>query len=511
MAQEENPLAFPKKADKTRLDLYDHYDKLYRGDHFTAFRIKTDKDFGNWYARLRYVVGNFAGLASRVMADMLFGESITVATSTPLNQDFIDGVMENNQFLAQLYESALVNSSEGDDVFKIRIGRRNPALPDTAPEIIIEQIGPKIYFPQFDNQSARNTANQDVLNVVFKQAGVTYLHREIHTAGKIMHEVYKYDPNARLIIPPALDNATFGFVDEEDTGVERSLIFHIPNVRDGSGYFGTSDYADLDSLLFALNNRVTKTDNILDKHSDPILAVPPGVIDDQGNVKKEALGMFEVDNEQGTGFNKPEYIVWNANLDVAFKEIDKLTEFLFMFSEIAPATMGADKNGQIESGRALRFKLLATIRKRNRKIRYYDQAIKDMLYTAQQISIVHNIAVNGLKPLSAERPTIDWGTGVIPDPTELIDSAVKRIDAGISSRADAIASLDNKTPDEARDKVEEIDKENTASVPAVSNGTSGAVPPAPGDAPANNPNDPTAVKPVKAPLGAVKPVKPVRP
>ena len=38
-----------------------------------------------------------------------------------------------------------------------------------------------------------------------------------------------------------------------------------------------------------------------------------------------ADGMIEV-AEKG---EKPEYIVWNASLEVAFKEIDKLVEFLF--------------------------------------------------------------------------------------------------------------------------------------------------------------------------------------
>jgi len=64
--------------------------------------------------------------------------------------------------------------------------------------------------------------------------------------------------------------------------------------------------------------------------------------------------MFEMD-EAG---NKPEYIVWNANLDSAMKEIDKMVEFLFMFSETSPDALGLGKGGQAESGRALKMKLL---------------------------------------------------------------------------------------------------------------------------------------------------------
>jgi hypothetical protein len=137
--------------------------------------------------------------------------------------------------------------------------------------------------------------------------------------------------------------------------------------------------------------------------------------------------MFEVDNEN-PGFNKPEYIVWNANLESAFLEIDKLVEMLFMFSEIAPATMGADKDGQAESGRALKFKLLSTIRKRNRKISYYDLAIKDMLVTAMELAKAWSVKAGDASPGEIERPTISWGDGVINDETEQVENASSRID-----------------------------------------------------------------------------------
>lgn len=479
--QDESPLVFPKKADKARLEKYLHYDKLYAGEHFDAFSIKAQDGFNNVYTRLRYVVANFAGLSSRVLADMLFGETITLDVKDSDLQNFIDGFQEKNQLFNQLYESELVNSRKGDDVFKLRVGARNPTIPDAASEIIIEQIGPEFYFPQFSKKSSRGQSDSDVIVEQFEQFNENtgkndcYIHKEIHTPGLIQHEVYRYDKQQQKIVSQEVDPEVFGWPDTEDTMVDRSLIFHIPNVRDGAGYWGTSDYSDLETLFFALNNRITKTDNILDKHSDPILAVPPGVLDENGNVRKEALGMFEVDNDN-SGFNKPEYVVWNANLDAAEKEIEKLVEFLFMFSEIAPAAFGMDKNGQAESGRALKFKLLATIRKRNRKKRYYDQAIKDMLETAMKLSMAHKVEVGGVIPKAVERPTIAWGSGLIPDETEEIDNSTKRIDAGLSSRADEIARLDEKTPDEAKKKVKEIDAENVQNAPPeiVNNLNSGA-------------------------------------
>jgi hypothetical protein len=499
--QDESPLVFPKKADKERLNNYDYFDKLYFGDHYTAFAIKGEKEFTQRYNKLRYVVANFAGLMSRVMADMLFGERIVFDCTDKSNQVWMDGFMEDNGFIAQMYESALANSRRGDSIFKLRVGQLENS-PSSKSTVIIEEVTPAIYFPVLDVNNGRYRPKEDVLAWVFEQQGKAYLHKETHRPGYIFHEIFEYDKNAGKI-KSQLSVEEFGFKPVEETKVERSLIFHIPNVRDGSGFWGTSDYKDLEPLFFALNNRITKTDNILDKHSDPILAVPQGVLDENGKVNKSALNMFEVDNEN-PGFNKPEYIVWNANLDAAFKEIDKLVDLLFMFSEISPATMGMSKDGgQAESGRALKFKLLRTIAKRNRKKIYYDAALKKMLETAMELGKAWGIEIDGAKVAKPEAPSIDWGDGVLNDETEQTDISVKRIDAGTISKADAIARLDGISPDDAKKKVKEIEAEGAVNLPPAPGEKSGAVnPPAPG-APAVPPaaGTPTKAQPT-VPAGA---------
>lgn len=457
----EDPLQWPRLPDEERINRYIHADKLYAGNHYDAFKIKGDRDFSTAYNRLRYIVGNFSKIVSNVMADMLFGENLTIEMNDQKTQKFIDSVVEQNDLFSQLWESAVSNSRRGDGVFKLRLG---PLVKDsTTNTVIIEEVTPAKYFPVFDRSLPRYTPEQDVIAEIVKQASVTYLHKEIHEPGRIINEVYKYNPDNKKIISKE-DPSVLDLPEEQDTKVDRSLIFHIPNVRDGSGFFGTSDYQDLESLFFALNNRMTKTDNILDKHSDPILAVPPGVLDENGKVRREALGMFEVDNQE-SGFNKPEYIVWNANLEAAEKQVDKLIDALWLFSEVAPATMGMDKDGAAESGKALKYRMIATIRKRNRKMRQYDNAIKYLLQTAQELAFAHGAKVEGLAPGPIEKPTLKWNDRIINDEAEAVEIATQRIDNGTWSRADAIADLDSVSPVEAKKKVAEIDKEHTTTAP----------------------------------------------
>lgn len=476
--QDENPLVFPKPADKERIERYAHYDRLGDGKHFDAFNVKVERGFSRIYAKLRFISVNFAGLTSRTMADMLFMEPPIVDYEDKKFQEFSNAFFEENQLFTQLHESAWANSRRGDSLFKLRVGQRNPTLVDSDSTVIAEEVTPAIYFPALKQTGTRNLPQEECIAYVFEEGRECYLHKEIHFPGTIYHEVYQYDKSQGKIVAQ-VDPGQFGYPNEEETGVKRSLIFHIPNVRDGSGFWGKSDYYDLETLFFAIDNRLTKVDNILDKHSDPILAVPPGVIDDEGKINKEALGMFEVDNEV-PGFNKPEYIVWNANLDAAEKEVDRLVDLLLTVSEISPASISInDKSGgAAESGRALKFKLLSTIRKSKRKQRYYDQAMKDMLVTAQELAQAAGVKVGDIDISGTERPKITWNDGVINDEVEESEIVTARIANGTMSPADGIAKQDGLNPEDAKKKAAEIEKANgPKEVPQITGGGPKPMPP----------------------------------
>lgn len=444
---------FPYPEHRTRITYYKYYEKLFIGDHFGAFSYYVeDERFNSQYQRLRYVMANFAGLISKVMADFLFSEPVTI-TVPDGDQEFIDALIRANNLDTQFYESALSNSYFGDDLFKIRVGKRNPYDKDRT--LIIEQITPQIYFPKVDNFNVRANPSQYELAWTFKLNDKRYLRKEIHEAGAIYNEVWELKGQKIVAKVP---NTILGMDLPEmvPTGIDRPLITHVPNWKTGNRYFGISDYHDLDSLFFAINNRLTKVDNILDKHSDPILMVPQGILDEKGRVKKKALGVIEVqEGESG----KPEYIVWDASLENAFKEIEKLVDMLFLTSETAPDVFGMGK-GQADSGRALKYKLLRTIAKSARKKLYYDTRIKELLYTAQLMAKEHNLQVDGVRlqgePAEVE---ISWNDGIPEDELDQVEIIGRKIDIGIQSKKSAIMELEQMDEASAEEKIKEIEDE----------------------------------------------------
>jgi len=461
----ENNLKFPYPDHKDRLAQYEHYKKLFEGKHFEAFAIKIDnKEYGKVYNQLRYIAVNFAGLLSKVMADFLFSEPPKFKVDDG-DQDFVDALVEENKLNVQNYESALSNSFEGDAIYKLRIGKRNSE--DKKPTIIIEDTQPNIYFPHTQSMNVRANPEKEEIAYLFKHGSKKYLYQEIQTPGLIQYKVFLMNGDEIAAeVDPALVGLALPKV--EQTLIDRNLIVHVPNWKTGSSRFGTSDYFDLEPLFYAINNRITKVDNILDKHSDPILAIPEGILDEDGKVKRERLNMIEVPDGSTGKQGKPEYIVWNANLDSAIAEVDKLIEFLFMVSETSPDILGMGK-GISDSGRALKLKLIRTMAKAQRKRLYYDEGLKEVVYIAQLLAKAHNIEVGGIKlQKEAVRPEIEWFDGIPVDIVEQVDVETKRIDAGLTSTKDALMRIDGVDEEVAEQKIVDIQAETQIDLPEPS-------------------------------------------
>lgn len=477
---------FPTRADEARLQSYNYYEKLFLGQHFDAFNLRVDTvNFNEKYDKIRYVMVNFAGMISKIVADLLFGEEPKIKAGEGGDQDFINALVEDNNLHTMLYESALSNSPLGDGNFKVRVGKRNPS--DKKPTIIIEQFTPKIYFPRLDPFNVKADPAVVELAWVFSQGDKNYLRKEIHEAGKITNELYLYEGKQVKAQADLGILGIEGLQDVQFTEIDEKLTVHVPNWRFGNNHFGFSDYKDLDNLFFAINNRMTMIDNILDKHSDPILMVPNGVLDENGKVKKKALGVIEV-AEGETG--KPEYIIWDASLENAFKSIEKMVEFMYMTGEVSPDVLGMGE-GVNDSGRALKFKLIRTLAKVNRKKMYYNQGIKKTFMIAQKLAKAWNVEVRGVK-LKGE-PTevsIDWADGLPIDNSEQVDVESKALDAGVTTKEAAAMRLYGLDTDDAKKLIQERDAENKLAMPTMALGEK------------LNPNENTDPKmpPVKKPL-----------
>lgn len=527
---------FPDPSQLDRLQRYNTNEKLWSGDHVGAFlalgRNAVVKDAGT---KIAWMVCNYAGLISKVCADMLFGEPISIKMSPPdgdpkgddasneegaevtggtvapadPRQEFMDALIVQNKMHTKNYESALGNSRRGDALYKVRIGMLEPG--DETTTVIIENINPAIYFPTLDTNNIDSAPLSETLAWLCTGTdGKTYLRKEIHTPGLIVNEAWLMEGNK---IQAKADLSILGIPDlqdQEDTGINKSLLVHVPNWRDGSGFFGRDDYFDITSLMYSLDNRMTRIDRILEKHADPILTVPEGVLDEKGQVRQGALQMFEIPNSNpASAPSVPQYITWDASLEAAWKEIDKMMEMLYLFSEVTPDVFGM--GSETVSGRALRLKLLRTIAKISRKRNYYDQALKQVLYISQLLAIAHDIGVGHDRDTKfvgePEVPAIEWADGLPIDSYEAAQEEALRLESGTTTQKQAIMRLDGVDEETAIEIVAEIKEESKSPIPSIGSTVvfaSGAKPPLPVP---EVPVSPAAVPNESGAAGAKEPAK----
>jgi hypothetical protein len=137
-----------------------------------------------------------------------------------------------------------------------------------------------------------------------------------------------------------------------------------------------------------------------------------------------------------------------------------------MFSDTSATLLGLDKGGVAESGRALKFKLIRTLAKKHRKELYYDVGIKKLLLTAQEFAKANNLKAKdvGLTGKPVE-PTLTWQDGVINDAMETLEQEEKKLELGLTTKAESIAVVDGIEQDEALEKLKKIQKEKADEAP----------------------------------------------
>jgi len=455
---------WPPEGHSKRLEDYARYRQLFRGRHDEVFaRVQA------WLDRspdktLIYIVANFPKLISLVCADFLFGEEpgFRVGDEGSPEQEALNAIVINNGLRTLNYEMAVSASWRGDVVYKVRYGLRKSWA--EKPEPIIEQVSPAYFYPDIDPDNVKDM-RAAVIAWEKKQGDRTYLRKEIHLPGRIRNELWLMDGQTlkRQVPLSTLDDYR-NLSEEQETGYPGLLVEYCPNWRLDDEFWGLSDYFDLESLVDELNNRISRISRVLDKHENPKLILPPGMMKydpatKRYYIEKEALDVVEVDDQQGA--NLPRYLVWDAKLDAAFQQIDKLIEIAFLVSETSPDAFGLGKQGQAESGRALKFRLLRTLGKINRKRLYFDEVLKNVLYAAQVLDVVH-----GRKDYEPKDVHIDWKDGLPQDDLEAAQVEQIRIASGTTSVESAVRRLDGLSGQALKDELARIQADKQPAVAA---------------------------------------------
>ena len=217
----------------------------------------------------------------------------------------------------------------------------------------------------------------------------------------------------------------------------KCMLFAITNTPTTTNPLGTSDYSIIAALMQKAIERLTAILRVLDEHADPSMTGPHSLLEktDNGELIFKTSKYYAIGEDE----QKPEYLVWNANLDSSFKAFDELMAQIYILSEMGSAFLGADKGtGNVVSGTSMRFKMVSPLEKARRIQSDMTRPLKDILSVMLSIENVD---------LKARDINITWKDCLPRDPRELAELA--KLEAGSKSIKPLLhAIMDNYDMDE---------------------------------------------------------------
>lgn len=472
---------YPPAEHRERIDRYRRNKKLFKGENFEVFKnfngSKQQKD-------LLYVSVNMAGIICKKSADFLFGEAMQVKASNGSSsneQTAFDRFNEDNGMNILTYESALGNAYRGDSFIKIRYGQEyGGELPKELDpsRVIIEPVNPEHVFPETSlynrNKIIAYHIAVPVMVEVDDQEG-WQLFVESHYAGRIEYRVYNLEAVETKYYGGYYEVKGWKITEEIPegrqvifTGVSLPLVVHIPNFSTDDTWEGLDDISEHIAILDEINNRLTQIADILDKHSDPAMAVPSGILgeDAEGNptfhVQRDKV--FEV---MGKDDVVPQYITWDGQLQQAFTELEKLIDLLLTTAEIPAVALGKSDGGGTSgtSGLAIKWRMNNLLAKINRKRQYYARGLKQVFIIAQLLE-----QAVGISDYTLTTPQLVFQDGLPKDDTQ--EATVMNIRTGGAktiSQKTAIMRMEGMTEEQANAEIERIKEEEQLNTPAVGN------------------------------------------
>lgn len=460
---------FPPQAHYDRVQRYRVNKKLFEGYHADVFKENTLGS--NRVKDILYVSVNLAGIICKKSADFLYGEElkITAGKEDHKAQEALDRFYEDNHLNILLYESALSNAYSGDAFIKVRYGQEYAGeLPPEldAPKVLIEALSPANVFPDTVTWDKSKIKVYHVTNVHYcNDKKLWYLNVESHVAGAIYYHSYTVTPLYHDLDMTPIRFSIDGVVEDSFkvvyTGVKAPLVIHIPNLSTSEDWAGLDDLTELHPLFDEINNRISQIADILDKHSNPALAVPSGLLseDEDGNASFNVSysKVFEVLGKEDI---LPEYITWDGQLSNAFSELDRLIDLVLTTAEIPAVAIGrGDAGTSGSSGLAIKWRMNSLLAKINRKRQYYSKGIKQILRVAQELENV--VGVANYEPVI---PVLHFSDGLPKDDLEQATIANMRT-GGLPtlSQKSAIMQLNGLTEEQAELEISRINEERNES------------------------------------------------
>lgn len=393
---------FPSQEVIGRNIVYMYRHKQYNGEYAYNKRLIARIQDREQEIPYKVISLNYFKLLTNKMTDLVLNNDIAVKTGDIERDKLVNKLIEKTNYVSSIRKAFKMCTEYGDICIKSNIGGISPFSPLSA-------------FKVLDKSNTDKVKAIVLYEYLYKEGDKTktynYVRFEVHLDGKIFEIVKKYDGGL-------YDGKYGGRVGEAvdfeyngrkisktgewyTTGInDAKLIQWVSINTEDDGVYGESVYKDIEDIVYAIEQRLSVNQHLLDNSMTPFIVVGMDMIDTDPNTGRRSLKLINGTYMATAGDTNIKSVELNYNLTNSENMLGILKQFLYELSEMGKTFLSGEYTGNI-SEETLNNTIKSAIDKGNRLICEMYYGFRDSLYTLcrlngieikkEDINIVFNV------------------------------------------------------------------------------------------------------------------------
>lgn len=418
---------FPSKEVQGRNIVYRYRHKQYTGEYARNKRLIARIQDREQEIPYKVISLNYFKLLTNKMTDLVLNNDIVVKTGDIERDKLVNKIIRKYNVINTFRKSFKMCLEYGDAC--IKTNKKG-----------VSAFNPLNAFKVVDESNSNNVKAIVLYELLYDKNDKTktyrYIRFEIHFEGTIFELVKTFDSG--------LYNGKYGgrigdSIEFEYKGrkikkegmwyntdvLDCNLIQWISINTEDDGVYGSSVYGDIEDIVYAIEQRISVNQHLLDNSMTPFLVVGMDMIDTDPETGKRSLKLINGTYMVSSGDTNVKSVELNYNLENSENMLGILKQFLYELSEMGKTFLSGEYSGNI-SEETLNNTIKSAIDKANRLINETYYMFRDSIYC---LCVLNNIEI------SKESISIIFNVGRTDDEATVANICTTLISNGILSKA----------------------------------------------------------------------------
>ena len=447
---------FPSLEVRDRNKKYKFNMRLFTGDYATNKQLVALVN--DEYTKINYKVLplNYFKLIVNKLDSLLFGNEVTITTGDVERDKIVTRLIEKTAWIKSIRQAVKYAEIYGD--CPIKTGRHGVSV-----------FAPKFAYKVIDSSDKNKVLGYVLRELIYQKEGsgkfgdiVSYVPKYI----RILISCKGYDYERVFEYKGSNDYGTLGNPVKykyKDRWISKKGNYYWTDVKDcetvqwlsvnteEDGVYGSSAFDSVKELVFAIENRLSTENWVIDAHGKTLVLVGMSSLktdEETGEYYLSVInGKYMVD--KGGSDSKPEYLTWDGKLTESKQVRDDLMDAFYELSEMGRTFLSGEYQGNI-SEESLNNIIKSAIDRGNRELNDLWHDIRKSLYVLCRLN---NIDIR------VEDINITFNVGRTDDDKIVADICEKLSSIGLFSKQTLLSKYFGYTEDDALAEFERIKSE----------------------------------------------------